>query len=127
MPPLKSVTLLTVAPDLRMAVAPGWIVQLDSTAPNLAARFAADIGLCVCSESAVLSQYPRAANPSVTNASALRCVLHISNSPWLHPRAGITDETNDLTPAICTLLKERWEELKSVDIRCAVVPGMLRP
>jgi transposase len=33
----------------------------------------------------------------------------------------ITDETNDLTPAIRALLKELWEELKSVDIRHAVV------
>jgi transposase len=33
----------------------------------------------------------------------------------------ITDETNDLTPAIRALLKELWEELQSVDIRYAVV------
>jgi len=33
----------------------------------------------------------------------------------------ITDETNDLTPAIQVLLKELWEELKIVDIRLATV------
>jgi len=33
----------------------------------------------------------------------------------------ITDENNDLTPAIRALLKELWEELRSVDIRHAVV------
>jgi transposase len=33
----------------------------------------------------------------------------------------ITDESNDLTPAIRALLKELWEEFKSVDIRYAVV------
>jgi transposase len=37
----------------------------------------------------------------------------------------ITDETNDLTPAIRALLKELWEELKSVDIRHAVVSRQL--
>ena len=33
----------------------------------------------------------------------------------------ITDEANDLTPAIRVLLKELWEELKIVDIRLAAV------
>jgi len=33
----------------------------------------------------------------------------------------ITDETNDLTPAIRVLLKELWDELKIVDIRLAAV------
>ena len=33
----------------------------------------------------------------------------------------LTDETNDLTPAIRVLLKELWEELKIADIRLAAV------